>query len=88
MRTAKEKLEGNLAEPEEVMLLDDEAFNESLVGVTHDMRAVYDYELMAKEYAEHNGIDLIEAMDHIDSNIIRSLPYLGDKAPIVMDGLL
>lgn len=85
MRTAREKLEENVFEAEEVMLLEEEAFRESLVGISSNMRAVYDYDKMAEEYAEYHGCSLEDAMDYIDFNVIRSLSYWGQKAPIIMD---
>ena len=85
--TARERLGDRIIEPDEVVLLDDEAFVESLVGVTSDMCAVYDYDIMAREYSERNHIPIEEAMEHIDYNIIRCLPMMGKKVPIIMDSI-
>ena len=88
MRTAREKLLDNVMEPDEIVLINDEALNESLVGVSSDMRAIYDYEKMAEELAEHYGYELVDARDYIDYNIIGSLSTMGRRAPIIMDTLL
>lgn len=34
------------------------------------------------------GVSDVDAMEWIDYNTIRSLPYVGDKAPIVMHRLM
>ena len=49
MRTQKEKLEENGVMDDDIIIIDDdEAFCDALVGVSDDMRAVYDEELMVK----------------------------------------
>lgn len=88
MRTAREKLEENVFDDEDIILIDEEAFKESLVGVSQDMRAIYDYELMAKEFSEFHGCDIFDARDYIDYNIINGLSAMGNKAPIIMDSLI
>lgn len=88
MRSARQKLEENLSDIDGIVLIADEAFRESLVGVTWDMRAVYDYDKMVREYAKYYYCSLTDAKEYIEHNIVGSLPMLGDKAPIVMDTLL
>lgn len=39
---------------------------------------------MAEELSIDDGISLDEAIDFIDYNAIRSLPYAGEKAPVVV----
>lgn len=82
MRTAQEKLEDNSVD-EEMPLIDDEAFVESLVGMTYDGQAVYNYDIMADEYVKCHGGTKEEAMEYIDHNVIQSLHYVGERAPIV-----
>ena len=70
-----------------ILLIDEEAFCRSLIGVTEsgEQRAVYDYSTMVAEYAEFHAISYEEAADHIGYNIIRSIPYWGEKAPVIVD---
>lgn len=86
MRSAKEKLEDNGID-EGVEIIDDEAFGESLIGITtgNSTRAVYSYEKMVEEYAAFHGVSIDDAADHINYNIIRGLDYMGGEAPIVID---
>jgi hypothetical protein len=39
---------------------------------------------MAEELAEDDNISFEDAMDFINYNAIRSLPYAGDRAPVVV----
>ena len=88
MRTARQKLQDNLMDNEEVIIIDDDAFNESLIGVSEDMREIYDYEKMAEEFAAYHGCDIVDARDYIDFNIINGLSNYGSKHPIIMDALI
>lgn len=83
----KQKLEDNEIDYDEIIAIDEEAFVDSLVGVTTDMRAVYDYERMAEEFSEHYGCSITDALEHIEFNILRSLPYFGSKAPVIISFL-
>lgn len=66
------------------LVFDDPAYDNSIIGQTFDGRAIYDIELMAEELARDDQITIEEAMDFIDYNAIRSLPYAGEKAPVVV----
>lgn len=69
---------------EGALVFDNPSYDDSIIGQTFDGRAIYDIEKMANELSEEDGITIEEAMDFIDYNTIRSLPYAGDKAPIVV----
>ena len=74
----RERLDG------EALVFDNPAYDNSIIGQTFDGRAIYDVEAMAEELAADDGITTEEAMDFIDYNAIRSLPYAGEKAPVVV----
>ena len=80
-------MENNGYIDEEIMIIDDDAYCESLIGVSSDMRAVYDRCIMIDEFAKHHECREDEAMEFIDFNVLRALPYYGNKAPIVFDRL-
>lgn len=56
----------------------------AFVGVTNDGRAVYDFDKMIKHIVKLDGMTEEEAIEWIEYNTIRSLPYFGDRAPIVL----
>ena len=69
---------------EDVIIFSGDSFDDALVGISEDNRAVYDYDLMIEWLMRVDGMTSEEAMEWIDYNTIRSLPYVGDKAPIIM----
>lgn len=67
---------------DEVLLFEDPCYDSAFVGLSEDDRAVYDYDLMVEYLVEKDGMEPEEAMEFIDYNTIRSLPYY-EKHPIV-----
>ena len=59
-------------------------YEDALIGVSEDNRAFYDYDLMIGSLMDHDDMTYEEAIDWIDFNTIRSLPYAGSDAPIIM----
>lgn len=80
--TAAEKLLN--AGCEGVVILSNYSYDEALIGVTEDNRAVYDYDLMVEWLCREENLSPDEAIEWIDYNTIRALPYFGDKAPIII----
>ena len=74
----RERLDDN------TLVFDNPAYDNSIIGQTFDGRAICDIDSMAEELATDDEITVEEAMDFIDYNAIRSLPYAGEKAPIVV----
>ena len=69
---------------EDVMILSNYSYDDALIGVTEDNRAVYDFDLMVDWLMQHEGFSFEDAVEWIEYNTIRALPYFGDKAPIIM----
>lgn len=67
-----------------VKVFDDRAYDNSIVGITDGGVLVYDYEKMVEEIMEEDGCEEIEAVEWIEYNTMRALPYMGDGAPIVI----
>lgn len=68
----------------DALVFDNPAYDGAIIGETFDGRAIYDIEKMADELATDDNISIEDAMDFIDYNAIRSLPYAGEKAPVVV----
>ena len=62
------------------------SYDDALIGVSNDGRAVYDYNLMIDWLMSELGWSDNEAIEWIEFNTIRALPYMGKGAPIVMYG--
>ena len=57
----------------------------AFVGVSDDGRAIYDYDLMIQHIVNSgDNMSEEEAIEWIDYNTIRALPYAGSMAPIIM----
>ena len=72
------------------VILDNPSFDNSIVGYTAEGRLVYDFDKMVWEFANDNDIDdFLESISFIEYNTERALPYMGDRAPIIIykDGL-
>ena len=59
-------------------------FKDAILGVSDDDRIIYDYELMVKCLMEQDGMTEIEAIEFIDYNTVRSLPYFWDQKPTII----
>ena len=70
--------------PEGVLILDNASYDNSIIGLTFDNRVVYDYDLMVEEYMKDNDCSEVDAIEWIEYNTIRALPYFGKDAPVVV----
>ena len=59
-------------------------YEDALIGVSDDNRAIYDFDLMVESLVDHDDMTYEEAVEWIEYNTIRSLPYAGSSAPIIM----
>ena len=73
---------------EGVVIFSDFSYDDALIGVSEDNRAIYDFNKMVKWLMKTQGFTEEESIEWIDYNTIRSLPYCGYKSPIIMYPLL
>ena len=59
-------------------------YDSAIIGITENNQVVYDYEKMIEYLMQEDDMDYEEAVDFISYNTIRSLPYAGEGAPIIM----
>ena len=52
--------------------------------MTHDERAVYDYNLMVEWLEKEKGFSEEEAIEWIDYNTVGVLPYSDNDTPLVL----
>ena len=69
---------------ENALKFESPSFDSAIIGVDYFGRLIYDYDKMIVELMETDNITEEEAIDFIDYNTIRSLPYVGEYAPIVI----
>lgn len=80
--TAAERLEE--AGYEDVLILENYSYDDALIGVTEDHRAVYDFDKMVEWLCGTQGFSEVDAIEWIEYNTIRALPYAGHQAPVIM----
>lgn len=69
---------------EDLIVFEDPDYDAAIIGVSHDDRVIYDYGKMLACLMEEDHMTMEEAAEFIDYNTIRSIPYVGARAPIVM----
>lgn len=67
-----------------VKYLVNESYDNALIGVSEDGRAIYDFDKMVDWLIEKYGWSDIESIEWIEFNTLRALPYMGSDAPIIM----
>jgi hypothetical protein len=83
--TAKEKIEQTGFE--DVILLDNYSYDDALVGVTCENRAVYDFDKMVEWLVSTQSFSHEEAVEFIEYNTIGFLLHCDGKGPIIMYNL-
>lgn len=72
---------------EDVKYLVNFSYDDALIGVSHDGRAIYNFDLMVDWLMREEGWSDIESIEWIEFNTLRALPYMGANAPIIMYSL-
>lgn len=73
-------------EYEDTVVFENPDYCTAAVGLTDGGRLVYNFELMAEYLMEKDGMEYEEAVEFIEYNTIRALPYAGEMGPIVFYG--
>lgn len=74
--------EGIIAE--DALKFESPSFDSAIIGIDYFGRLVYDYNEMVIDLMETENMTEDEAVEFIDYNTFRSLPYYGHNAPIVL----
>lgn len=69
-----------------LIIFENPDYDDAIIGVSHDDRVIYDYDKMIEHLMLNDNMTIEEAMDFISYNTLRSIPYAGPEAPIVMYG--
>ena len=69
---------------ENFIIFENPDYDSAIIGITEDNQVVYDYDKMIEHLIQEDDMDYEEAVDFISYNTIRSLPYAGEGAPIIM----
>lgn len=69
---------------DDIKYLTNYSYDDALIGVSDDGRAIYDFDKMVEWLMNEVGLSDSEAVEWIEYNTIRALPYFGERAPIIM----
>lgn len=68
---------------EDAVIFESPDYDNAIIGVTEDERVVYDFNAMVQCLVEADGMTELEAIEFIEYNAIRALPYV-ENGPIIM----
>lgn len=68
----------------DAVFLEPQGLDEAIIGVSQDGRLVYSHALLVQAFVKACGMSEEEAVEWVEYNTIRAIPYMGDKAPLVM----
>lgn len=71
---------------EDVLIFSNPSYASAFVGVSESNRAIYDYNEMIEFLCENDKINELDAIDFIEFNTLRALPYY-ENSPIVIHRL-
>lgn len=71
--------------PEEAVVFDNFAYDNSIIGVTTDGRVVYSYEKMVTELVLEENVTQEQAIAWIENNTLKALPYIPNGPVVVYD---
>lgn len=64
---------------------DREKYYPAIIGLAKDKSHIaYSYEKLVECFAEANNWTWDEAIEWVDFNVLRALPYYGAKAPVIL----
>lgn len=67
---------------EEILLFDNPSYVSAFIGVSDDGKAIYDFDLMVECLIKEDDIDASSAIEFIEYNTLRTLPYY-ENSPII-----
>ena len=68
----------------EIKVFSNPSYNNSIIGISYDNRVIYDYDLMIEELMEEEDLSFEDALEFLEYNTLRALPYMGGDAPIIL----
>lgn len=68
---------------EGTVFFENPSFVKAITGITDSEQLIYDYDLMIAAAMEEENWEAEEAIEWIDFNTLRSIPYMGQYHPIV-----
>lgn len=68
----------------EIKVFSNPSYENSIIGISYDNRVIYDYDLMIEDLMEEEDLSFEDALEFLEYNTLRALPYMGEDAPIIL----
>lgn len=77
-------------EADNIIVLEGDEFADGCIGISEDNRLVYSFEKLVESLSKQEGITETDAIEWLEYNTIRSLPYMSSygNIPIIMHDLM
>ena len=69
---------------EESIVFESPTYRNAVLGISEEGRVIYSERIIIEDMMIDEGMELEEAIDHFEFNLLRSLPYMGEMAPIIL----
>lgn len=73
---------------EDAVVLEKPSYRNAVIGVSEDGRVIYSERIIIEDMILDEGMDPEEAMDYYSYGLLRSLPYMGKMAPIILSDII
>lgn len=73
---------------EDLVVFENPDYDDAIIGVSHDDRVVYSFEKMIQCLVKESGMTEEEAIEFIEYNTIRAIPYFPNGPIVLMDEVL
>lgn len=69
----------------DVKVFSNPSFKNSIIGISYDNRVIYDYDIMVYDLMKEEELSYEDALEFIEYNTLRAIPYMGADAPIILN---
>ena len=73
---------------DEAIVLENPSYRNAVVGISDEGRVIYSEKIIIEDMIIDEGMSYEEALDNFNYNLIRSLPYMSEMAPIIQHDLI
>ena len=73
---------------EDAIVLESPTYRNAVLGISEDGRVIYSERIIIEDMVVDEGMDIDDAFDNFSYNLLRALPYMGEKAPIILHDIL
>lgn len=73
---------------EDAIVFESPSYRNAVIGVSEEGRVIYSSRIIIEDKMIDEGMEYEDAMDDYSYNLLRSLPYMGEMAPVIQNDIL